>query len=165
MKTAEIVIPRLLPGLNGKEGLIRAHHMALKKQKETIKWEIVAGMTSSDSMTGLKGIAKFEGQVRIVYTRYTTHLMDWDNHCSSFKLLGDAMVELGILTDDKPSIIVEFVPKQVHVRKIADRKTVIEIECLTLSDNLHILAGKTTDHGKEYISEQSRQGQERIVSA
>ena len=41
--------------------------------------------------------------------------MDWDNAAGSFKLIGDALVECGILEDDNPKVIKVFKVKQEKV--------------------------------------------------
>ena len=43
--------------------------------------------------------------------------MDWDNAAGSFKLVGDALVQCGILEDDNPKVIKEFAVEQERVKK------------------------------------------------
>lgn len=71
---------------------------------------------------------KFEGAVVITYARYTNKQMDWDNHCASFKHIGDALVKAGIIKDDNPKIIIEFIPKQFKVKTREEERTLIIIE-------------------------------------
>ena len=56
--------------------------------------------------------------VRVEYTRKSCRYMDWDNAAGSFKLIGDALVDLGILPDDNPTIITEFIVRQRKVKRI-----------------------------------------------
>jgi len=53
--------------------------------------------------------------------------MDWDNFSASFKHIGDALVDLGVIQDDKPSIVTQFLPQQIKSKRI-DQKVVIIIE-------------------------------------
>ena len=43
--------------------------------------------------------------------------MDWDNAAGSFKLIGDALVTLGIIIDDNPNVVINFQVKQQKVKK------------------------------------------------
>tara|TARA_R100001594_G_scaffold143374_1_gene191256 strand:- start:149 stop:451 length:303 start_codon:yes stop_codon:yes gene_type:complete len=58
-----------------------------------------------------------DGPVEVHYTRKSIRLMDWDNAAGSFKLVGDALVNIGILEDDNPKVIKEFYVKQERVPK------------------------------------------------
>jgi hypothetical protein len=53
--------------------------------------------------------------------------MDWDNFCSSFKHVGDALVKEGVILDDNPAIVVSFVPEQLKCKR-ADQKVIVIIE-------------------------------------
>jgi Holliday junction resolvase RusA-like endonuclease len=101
----KIILRQRIPGLNGDDGLLREHWSKRDKRKEFIKNEIVAQKPN-----------KHPGQVKLQFIGYSSHLMDWDNHCSRLKICGDAMKDLGIITDDSPKYIVEFVPTQVKVK-------------------------------------------------
>lgn len=114
-------LPYLTPGLNGSDGLIRQHFQSAVKEKDRIAWDIM-----SQRPAGTQPIAE---PVRVTYIRYTAHLMDWDNACASFKHIGDALQRAGVLADDSPAVIAEFVPKQVKC-KIKERRTEIIIEPL-----------------------------------
>jgi Holliday junction resolvase RusA-like endonuclease len=118
--TTTITLDFLMPGLNGKDGLIREHFAKRKERMKSLQWQIKGAIAPKNP--------KHEGQVVIRYTRHTCTPMDWDNCCASFKLVGDAMVELGIITDDNPKVIVKFIPDQIKVSKRKEQKTVIEIE-------------------------------------
>lgn len=94
-----IVLPRLLPGLNGKDGLIRKSKFigSNKSMKEAIMWEV-------------RHHNGFVGKVSVpctaVWTRYQKGAsMDWDNHAASFKYFMDAIVKCGIIPDDNTKII------------------------------------------------------------
>lgn len=51
----------------------------------------------------------------ITVTWRVTQLMDWDNCAARFKLIGDAMVDAGVLSDDNPQVIRAFHVKQIKV--------------------------------------------------
>jgi hypothetical protein len=118
----EITLDMLMPGLNGAKGLIREHFTMKKSRATKLSWIIRAQLG--------KKLVKYQGPVRITYKRYSTKLMDWDNHCASFKTLGDVLVSIGIIEDDNPNIIVEFVPLQEKVKTRKEHKTVVMIESL-----------------------------------
>ncbi len=90
------------PGLNK---MLRMHWAKRKKLYEAIKLELALNYPV---------LPQFDCPVEIVYTRYyARQAMDWDNAGSSFKLLGDALVELGVIEDDNPRVVVRFEPRQV----------------------------------------------------
>ena len=94
----------ILPGINR---LLRMHWAVRKK----LQAELVEHIKSTHDCQPI------EGPVIVDYTRRSVRLMDWDNACGSFKLLGDALVQCGILADDNPQIIEEFNPGQEKVSK------------------------------------------------
>ena len=96
------------PGINR---LLRMHWAVRKKIQNNLVDEL-----SSEYPTDL-----IVGPVEIHYTRKSIRLMDWDNAAGSFKLVGDALVTLGILEDDNPKVIKEFYVKQERVRKRAEQ--------------------------------------------
>lgn len=104
------VIKGIVHGLNGNKGLLRSHWAVRKKAKDAI------ADTLSRQVNG-----NHQGRVRITYTGYKALFMDWDNFCSSFKLIGDALVSLNVIKDDSPSVVVEFIPKQVKSKKNEQR--------------------------------------------
>ena len=65
--------------------------------------------------------------VRVEYTRKSIRYMDWDNAAGSFKLLGDSLVDLEILPDDNPLVILEFVVNQKKVAKRVEQGFEIKI--------------------------------------
>tara|TARA_R100000149_G_C5786742_1_gene80178 strand:- start:172 stop:531 length:360 start_codon:yes stop_codon:yes gene_type:complete len=91
------------PGINR---LLRQHWAVRKKQQNKLAEEIAAKYPTD----------LIEGPVCVEYTRRSVRLMDWDNAAGSFKLVGDALVQLGILEDDNPQIIKEFRVDQERVK-------------------------------------------------
>ena len=61
---------------------------------------------------------EYTDPVRVEYTRKSCRFMDWDNAAGSFKLIGDALVDLKIIPDDNPTIITEFIVRQQKVKRI-----------------------------------------------
>ena len=106
-----------MPGLNGKGGLIREHWAQARKKKEKLCWQI----------KGLRPL-KHKGKVMITYTRSSVTPMDWDNAAASFKHWGDALVDCGVIKDDKPAIVIEFRPRWVKAKNHKSVFTLIEIE-------------------------------------
>ena len=94
----------ILPGINR---LLRMHWAVRKK----LQAQLVEHIQDNYDCQPI------EGPVIVEYTRRSIRLMDWDNACGSFKLLGDALVQCGILEDDNPSVIEEFRPDQEKVSK------------------------------------------------
>lgn len=117
-----ITLEMLMPGLNGKKGLIREHFSEKKKRANKLLW-LIRGQLG-------KEMIKYTEPVNVTYIRYTTRRMDWDNHCASFKTLGDVLVALKILKDDDPDFIIEFIPRQIKVKTKKEEKTVVIIEPL-----------------------------------
>jgi len=101
--------PDLPPTLNGKKGLLRLHWTKREKIKQKFMWLIK-----------MKKIPKLPGKVTLVMYNYATHLMDWDNLAGRLKIVGDAMVGLGLLEDDSPELIIDFDMKQEKVHKLKD---------------------------------------------
>lgn len=117
MEKQTIEIDILPPGLNGDQGLIRLSKYGYKKVRGQFMWLVKAANPK-----------KMEGQVRITFERHETNPMDWDNHCASFKIIGDCLERLNVIDDDSPDTIVEFIPKKKRVHSYAERKIVITIE-------------------------------------
>ena len=62
-----------------------------------------------------------KGQVVMRMTGYYCGLpMDWDNFASKMKIINDVMVDLKLLEDDSPKIIVYPVLKQLRVKTKKD---------------------------------------------
>ena len=113
----EIVFNFKVPMLNGSDGLIRSHFHVQKKQKEKILCEILAQTK-----------ARYKGEVRVTLTRYSVTEPDIDNLCASFKHIGDMLVKCKVITDDKPSVIKDFIPKWKKAKNNKQQKTVVQIE-------------------------------------
>ena len=112
----EVIIKGIIPGLNGKQGLIREHFRAAKKRRDLYKVLIRSQTTN-----------RHKGKVIIRYIGYKSILMDWDNFAASFKHIGDALVSNKVIKDDKPAIVVQFLPEQIKSKRI-EQKVVIIIE-------------------------------------
>lgn len=54
---------------------------------------------------------------RATWTLYANRLFDWGNLGGAFKLPEDALRYLGIIQDDRPTVLLEWVPQQVQVPK------------------------------------------------
>ena len=110
---------RLPPGPNA---LLRMHWAKRRKFQEDIKLDLVRCNYI---------LPPFEGPVEIVYTRkYCRVPMDWDNAAGSFKLLGDALVELGVITDDNPKVVPRFAPRQEKVAREKEAGYTVEIRAV-----------------------------------
>ena len=72
-----------------------------------------------------KKVRKHEGKVTIQFIGYKSVLMDWDNFCSSFKHIGDALVKSKIIIDDKPSVVIQFIPQQIKCKRVEQKVIVI----------------------------------------
>ena len=70
---------------------------------------------------------EIKGKVRVTFTRHTVRLMDWDNMVSTAKFPLDAIKNNGVIENDSPEFIVEFIPKQLKCRR-KDQRTEILIE-------------------------------------
>ena len=102
------------PGINK---LLRMHWAVRKKLQNNLVDDIKENYECS----------LIEGPVHILYTRRSVRLMDWDNAAGSFKLIGDALVKCGILEDDNPKIIKEFIVEQERVRKRDEQGFTVKI--------------------------------------
>lgn len=113
-----VSIPFLLPGLNGKDGLIRQHYHSAAKVKAKVLALVRAGRY------GTFGNAR----VKVICTRfYCGSAMDFDNAAASFKHLLDAIVKAGIIADDGPKTIDEWTLRQTKVEKRTLQKMQVEI--------------------------------------
>jgi len=117
-----IDLPRLLPGLNGKDGLIRQHYRQATKVKDELLSEV---------KSRYKGISFGSQRVGVVCTRYYCGTpMDFDNASSSFKHLMDAIVKAGLIADDGPGTIDSWTVRQVRVGKRVDQKMEVKIKAI-----------------------------------
>src|SRR5690554_5981159 len=93
----KITIKGNVPMLNGSNGLIRMHWSKRKKLKRDYHIEILSQKPR-----------KFKGRVNVRITRYSSAVPDPDNVGASFKLIGDALVDAGVIQDDNMGIIKDF---------------------------------------------------------
>lgn len=112
------------PGLNGSKGLMRMHWATRKKVKENLMWLIAS-----------RKYKKHKGKVTVEIVNYAIRLMDWDNLASTFKVLGDSLVKLGILEEDKPQIVVEFSMGQEKVKTKKDENLIYIIKDYDVSEH------------------------------
>ncbi len=113
-----LIIPENVDGLNGKNGLLRAHWSARKKKKESWSWLFLA-----------QTHVRFKGKVNITITRsYKTTKMDYDNLVSTGKVPLDALVKAGIIEDDNSKIIERIDYRQAKIGKNDNYFFRIEIE-------------------------------------
>ena len=112
-------LPFLTAGLNGNDGLIRQHFTAAKKVKDKLKMLILSQKP--------KGLRAIDEPVKVTYIRYASVLCDWDNAAASFKHIGDALTDAGVIIDDSPHIIKEFTTRQIKCKRV-DVRTEIIIE-------------------------------------
>lgn len=115
-----LTIPGIVAGLNGSKGLMRAHWSTVKKQKDLYR-QIVRDHFKSNK------VRQHEGMVKITYTGYKSLFCDWDNFVSSFKHIGDSLVKEGVIVEDNPKIVVEFIPKQIKCKR-SEQKVVVIIQ-------------------------------------
>lgn len=97
---------------------MRMHYRTYKKVRDT--WTLLVRSEARG--------ARF-GRCAIRITRYNTgDGMDPDNLVSTAKVPLDALRRAGVIRDDDPLSVVSLEVRQEKVRKVADRRTVIEIE-------------------------------------
>lgn len=112
--TTVLTFPGLIKGMNGAGGLLRMNWRARKRQRDTWIW-FVKGETKN----------RHPGKVRMDFVRYSSGVeMDYDGLVSTGKLLLDACVMAGVITDDKPSIIAEKDYRQEKCKR-SEQRTVI----------------------------------------
>ena len=83
-------------------------HWAVRKKEQAKLIELIREQ--------VEGTA-FDTPVHVTYTRKSIRYMDWDNAAGSFKLLGDALVDLGVIPDDNPKVITQFDVRQEKVSR------------------------------------------------
>lgn len=115
------ILPFITPGLNGPDGLMRQHFHKTKPLKDKLTALILSQRP--------RGHCVITAPCRVTYIRHTSTLMDWDNACASFKHIGDALVAAKIIVDDNPTVLAEFIPKQIKCKR-KEHKTQIIIEVL-----------------------------------
>lgn len=123
--TAHLVVtfPRLLPGLNGSNGLMRQHYREAAKVKD----DLLAWVKQQRYPTF------GDSRVVAVCTRhYCGNAMDWENAASSVKHLMDALVKAGVIKDDSPKIIEEMSFRQARCASKKVQKMTVEITSCSL---------------------------------
>lgn len=116
--TSIIKIQGIVQGLNGSSGLMNNHWTNRKKIKQLYCTVIQDHLKSGAAK-------KHEGKVTIEYIGYKSAFMDWDNYCASFKFLGDGLVRCGVIKDDSPKIVTQFLPDQVKCKRSEQRVVII----------------------------------------
>jgi Holliday junction resolvase RusA-like endonuclease len=115
--TQEFSINKLPPGLNGSEGLMQMHWGMYAKIKQDWVWLIRQQM-----------LKKHSGPVKIEFTRRSVQMMDLDNVGASFKVVGDALEEEGIIQDDSPKIVQHLIISWEKCRKRKVQGITVRIE-------------------------------------
>ena len=113
-----IHLPYLTAGLNGKDGLIRQHFHSAKKVKDDILTEILSQKPEKKKMKICE----------ILYIRYCSRYMDWDNAYASFKHIGDALKKAEIIADDSPNCVTELLCRQVKGKEQRTEIIITEIK-------------------------------------
>jgi len=114
-KMVKITLAGLIPGLNGKNGLMSEHWSMRLKRKKAM-------------MMRLKVLnpPKFKGIVEISFKTYVSILSDTeDNLPAKRKVLYDCFVTLGIIEGDSPFILKSTPPQQIKSRRKDQRVEVI----------------------------------------
>lgn len=118
--TTELIFPGILPGNNGKFGLLRMHWRKRNQLRDTYVWRV-------KSMTKNRHL----GPVRLELIRYHVgQQLDYDNLVATGKIVIDSIVLAGVILDDKTAVIKERDYSQVKVKSKLDQKTVIIIDDL-----------------------------------
>lgn len=106
----------LPPSLNK---TLRAHWTQRRNVKQYFAYLFRSGYNSV-------GVAVAE-PVEIVVTWRVMRLMDHDNAKARFKLIGDAMKDAGIISDDNPEVVKALHVKQERVKHRAEQGFVVEV--------------------------------------
>jgi len=109
-----IIIDGLIPGLNGKDGLMRQHFHQANRAK--LRYQSIINSQTKN---------KHKGKVSIDYIGYKSVLMDWDNFSASFKHIGDSLVKCGVIVDDNPKIVRPFRVQQIKCTRKQQRVEII----------------------------------------
>lgn len=112
----ELVYEGNVPGNNGKNGLIRMKTKAKLELKKRFFW------TTREQTRN-----RHLGAVRLELIRHGLQVMDYDNLVSTGKLLIDAIVKTGVLSDDNPDVIKERDYSQTHALNAKSQRTIIRI--------------------------------------
>lgn len=119
VESQKLIFNKLTPGLNGSDGLRYAHWTKQRRQRQMIR-----------NLVAMQQPKAHAGPVKLIYTRRSVRPMDWDNLGASFKYWGDALVKEGVIEDDNPDIVKEFIPRWEKSDGYRDQKTIIEIKSL-----------------------------------
>lgn len=124
-----VTLPGIPPGLNGPDGLMRMHHRVYMQERD--HWQDLVGQACSSYVDDRGRLYPFHSRPRyqrcfLVYTIFTSRFRDWDNALASFKPLGDALVEAGLIADDNPDVVSYI---EVRQTKVKHRKE----HCVTIS--------------------------------
>lgn len=109
----------VLPMLNGSNGMIRGHWAKFAKEKKKL-----TTLIRSQTREVLKG------PVEIEYTRASVTAPDWDNLASSFKYIGDALVNCRVIEDDNPKVVKSFIPRWAKAKNHNSAYTTVKIKTL-----------------------------------
>lgn len=113
----EIVFEGLLPGLNGKGGLLRMHWVKKGQLAKRLSLLIMSQTRN-----------KHAGQVTFSLVRYSmAPKMDFDNLVATSKIPTDCLVKTRVIADDNPDIIVSRAFTHVRVKTKGEQRTVITI--------------------------------------
>jgi Holliday junction resolvase RusA-like endonuclease len=89
-------LPKMLPNMSSKSW--RAVHFEKMKWKNIVMNEII--------LHKLKPKMPIE-KCKLILTRFSSKQSDFDNRVASFKAVVDGLITVGIMIDDKDSVIVE----------------------------------------------------------
>ena len=109
-RVIEFYFDQLPPSLNGKYGLLRMHWAARGRLQDA--WTLLVKNRAQHLPESQHQIA----HCQILFTLYVRTLMDWDNAYARFKILGDALVAAGVISDDSPSAVEALTCDQLKVR-------------------------------------------------
>lgn len=110
-----ITLVGLFPGINGSNGLKREHWTKYRDRKLALGWRL-----------RIMDIPKFLEKVQIKLIFYHSILADEDSLTSRFKIIGDCLVDMGVLIDDSPKYVTIEKPIQIKSRR-KEQKMIIEI--------------------------------------
>jgi hypothetical protein len=115
--TQEIAFNCVVPGNNGKGGLLRAHWTERGRLLGQYEWMVTAAR-----------LRPMAGPIRLELVRYSIGpQMDFDNLVSTGKLLVDALVRCQILEDDKPAVIAQRDYRQAKAPGKDCQRTIIRL--------------------------------------
>lgn len=106
MRELRFKVAELPPNLNGIKKLVRSY----KYGQERDRWQLLIRSAIGPDMVS------FPSRVSIQFDVYCVQRSDKDNAQARFKLVGDALVNMGIIRDDSPRIIDEDLSHYVENR-------------------------------------------------